>query len=93
MFKKCKYFYFNLAKGRTNIELREQFILASGVTQAMTTFRSRPSFIGQNLDVSTGRTQGQRLSVTGPPGIKVLNTYLSKKIISNLIFLNDEIKI
>ncbi|XP_054002763.1 dystonin isoform X40 [Hylaeus anthracinus] len=31
------------AKGRTNIELREQFILADGVSQTMTAFRSKPS--------------------------------------------------
>lgn len=32
-----------VAKGRTNIELREQFILADGVSQTMTAFRSKPS--------------------------------------------------
>ncbi|XP_074102800.1 dystonin-like protein short stop isoform X19 [Cotesia typhae] len=31
------------AKGRTNIELREQFILADGVSQTMTAFRAKPS--------------------------------------------------
>lgn len=31
------------AKGRTNIELREQFILADGVSQTMTAFRPKPS--------------------------------------------------
>ncbi|XP_011502771.1 PREDICTED: dystonin [Ceratosolen solmsi marchali] len=31
------------AKGRTNIELREQFILADGVSQSMTAFRSKPN--------------------------------------------------
>ena len=30
------------AKGRTNIELREQFILAHGVAQSMTPFKSKP---------------------------------------------------
>merc|ERR1712228_934968 len=30
------------AKGRTNLELREQFILASGVSQTMASFRSKP---------------------------------------------------
>ncbi|XP_049817745.1 dystonin isoform X11 [Aethina tumida] len=30
------------AKGRTNIELREQFILADGVSQTMTAFKSKP---------------------------------------------------
>lgn len=29
------------AKGRTNVELREQFILADGVSQAMTAFKSK----------------------------------------------------
>lgn len=31
------------AKGRTNIELREQFILADGVSQTMTAFRPKTS--------------------------------------------------
>jgi len=31
------------AKGRTNIELREQFILADGVSQTMSAFKSKPS--------------------------------------------------
>merc|ERR1719195_659328 len=30
------------AKGRTNVELREQFTLASGVSQSMTPFKSKP---------------------------------------------------
>jgi len=30
------------AKGRTNVELREQFILAEGVSQSMTPFKSKP---------------------------------------------------
>lgn len=30
------------AKGRTNIELREQFILADGVSQTMAAFKSKP---------------------------------------------------
>lgn len=29
------------AKGRTNVELREQFILADGVSQSMTPFKSK----------------------------------------------------
>ena len=29
------------AKGRTNVELREQFTLASGVSQSMTPFKSK----------------------------------------------------
>ncbi|XP_067121193.1 microtubule-actin cross-linking factor 1, isoforms 1/2/3/4/5-like isoform X3 [Centruroides vittatus] len=31
------------AKGRTNVELREQFVLAEGVSQSMTPFKSKPS--------------------------------------------------
>ena len=30
-----------VAKGRTNVELREQFFLAEGVSQSMTGFRSK----------------------------------------------------
>lgn len=33
----------NTAKGRTNIELREQFILADGVSQTMTAFKPKTS--------------------------------------------------
>jgi dystonin len=32
----------NISKGRTNVELREQFTLASGVSQSMTPFKSKP---------------------------------------------------
>lgn len=37
-----------LAKGRTNIELREQFILADGVSQSMTAFKPRVSLTPQS---------------------------------------------
>ena len=47
-----------LAKGRTNIELREQFILADGVSQSMTAFRSKPS--------PTSTLQRSQLSSAGP---------------------------
>jgi dystonin len=36
------------AKGRTNIELREQFILADGVSQSMTAFKPRVSISSQS---------------------------------------------
>lgn len=62
-----------LAKGRTNIELREQFILADGVSQTMTAFRSKP-----NLTSSFLRTQ---LSSAGPI------TKVSSLIIINLFIL------
>ncbi|XP_059089195.1 microtubule-actin cross-linking factor 1-like isoform X2 [Tigriopus californicus] len=45
------------SKGRTNVELREQFTLASGVSQSMTPFKSRASVSGAS---------GQRPSVSGP---------------------------
>lgn len=35
--------YHNTAKGRTNIELREQFILAEGVSQSLAPFKPKPS--------------------------------------------------
>ena len=34
-------YYVFIAKGRTNVELREQFTLASGVSQSMTPFKTR----------------------------------------------------
>ena len=37
-----------IAKGRTNIELREQFILADGVSQSMTAFKPRMSLTSQS---------------------------------------------
>ncbi|XP_012271176.1 microtubule-actin cross-linking factor 1 isoform X24 [Orussus abietinus] len=46
------------AKGRTNIELREQFILADGVSQTMTAFRSKPS--------PTSTLQRSTMSSAGP---------------------------
>merc|ERR1712223_2015734 len=51
------------AKGRTNVELREQFTLAPGVSQSMTGFKSKPraSDTSPNSSVS-----GQRQSVSGP---------------------------
>lgn len=46
------------AKGRTNIELREQFILADGVSQTMTAFRPKTSasspISGSSLRTPTG---------------------------------------
>lgn len=43
------------AKGRTNIELREQFILAEGVSQSMSAFKPKPSPSSQrSVSVSSG---------------------------------------
>ncbi|KAK3864233.1 hypothetical protein Pcinc_030068 [Petrolisthes cinctipes] len=56
------------AKGRTNVELREQFILAEGVSQSMTPFKSKPS---PNSSVSsqsgtTAQHRSQSLPSSGP---------------------------
>lgn len=56
------------AKGRTNVELREQFTLAPGVSQSMTAFKSKP---GQRAEGSpnssvSGGPSGQRPSISGP---------------------------
>merc|ERR1719458_848886 len=52
------------AKGRTNVELREQFTLASGVSQSMTPFKSKAS--GAGLPSPGSSVSGQRQSVSGP---------------------------
>jgi len=50
------------ARGRTNVELREQFTLAAGISQNMTPFKARASVSGASPDSSsTGR-----LSMSGP---------------------------
>jgi len=58
-------FYYS-AKGRTNVELREQFTLAAGVSQSMTPFKTKPSLSGQSPDASVSGSSGQRLSMSGP---------------------------
>ena len=52
-----------LAKGRTNVELREQFTLASGVSQSMTPFKSKPRDRSPSGSISG---ESQRPSVSGP---------------------------
>jgi len=54
------------AKGRTNVELREQFTLAPGVSQGMATFKPKMSISGASPDNSVSGGSGQRLSVIGP---------------------------
>ncbi|XP_077911333.1 dystonin isoform X16 [Halichoerus grypus] len=61
------------AKGRTNMELREKFILADGATQGMAAFRprgrrSRPSSRGAspNRSTSVSSQAGQAASPQGP---------------------------
>lgn len=51
------------AKGRTNIELREQFILADGVSQSMTAFKPRMSVSSQSPAGSPIPTQGPIVKV------------------------------
>jgi hypothetical protein len=52
------------AKGRTNIELREQFILADGVSQTMTAFKSKPS--GSTISGGSGNRSATSLPAQGP---------------------------
>jgi len=59
------------AKGRTNVELREQFTLAPGASQSMTAFKSkRPSEAAPgaspNSSVSGGASGQPRGSISGP---------------------------
>jgi len=54
------------AKGRTNVELREQFTLASGVSQSMTPFKSKPR-AGDRGESPTSSVSGdQRNGAQGP---------------------------
>lgn len=46
-----------IAKGRLNIELREQFILADGVSQSMAPFKPKPtpnSSVSSQSGITTG---------------------------------------
>merc|ERR1712072_690889 len=52
------------AKGRTNVELREQFTLASGVSQSMTPFKAKPRERSPSGSISGD--SAQRPSVSGP---------------------------
>ncbi|XP_054709316.1 LOW QUALITY PROTEIN: microtubule-actin cross-linking factor 1, isoforms 1/2/3/4/5-like [Uloborus diversus] len=51
------------AKGRTNLELREQFILAEGVSQSMAPFKPKPS---PNSSVSSQSGTANSMTSTGP---------------------------
>ena len=53
-----------VAKGRTNVELREQFTLASGVSQSMTPFKSKPR--GDRGESPTSSVSGDRNGAQGP---------------------------
>merc|ERR1712061_788057 len=59
------------AKGRTNVELREQFTLASGVSQSMTPFKAKRTSeaapgASPNSSVSGGASGQPRGSISGP---------------------------
>ena len=64
-----------LAKGRTNVELREQFTLASGVSQSMTPFKSKPRDRSPSGSISG---ESQRPSVSGPITKVIIFYFLSK---------------
>ena len=64
-----------LAKGRTNVELREQFTLASGVSQSMTPFKSKPRDRSPSGSISG---ESQRPSVSGPITKVIFFNFLSK---------------
>ena len=57
------------AKGRTNVELREQFILAEGVSQSMTPFKSKPSpnsSVSSQSGAAPPQSRSQSLPSAGP---------------------------
>ena len=56
--------FLSTAKGRTNVELREQFTLAPGVSQSMTAFKEKRRDSPGGDQASVG--SGQRDSVSGP---------------------------
>merc|ERR1712203_781781 len=56
------------AKGRTNVELREQFTLAPGVSQSMTAFKTKPSKTEASPNSSVSSQSGQRPSRAGEQG-------------------------
>lgn len=53
------------AKGRTNVELREQFVLASGVSQSMAGFKSKPQ-AAQAPSANSSVSGEGRNGVSGP---------------------------
>lgn len=61
------------AKGRTNVELREQFILAEGVSQSMTPFKAKrsPSSSVSSQSASAAQQRSQSLTGSSGPIIKV----------------------
>ncbi|KAB7498535.1 Dystonin, partial [Armadillidium nasatum] len=61
------------SKGRTNVELREQFILAEGVSQSMTPFKAKrsPSSSVSSQSASAAQQRSQSLTGSSGPIIKV----------------------
>jgi hypothetical protein len=53
------------AKGRTNVELREQFTLASGVSQSMTPFKSKAAPVASPTSSISGEGRNG-ISTSGP---------------------------
>lgn len=53
-----------VAKGRTNMELREKFILAEGASQSMAAFRARGR---RSRPSSRGASPNRSTSVSNPP--------------------------
>jgi hypothetical protein len=68
----CRVIFGNEAKGRTNLELREQFHLAEGVSQSMTGFKSRtpgrptPAGGSQTGSPTTGSSVCSSSTASGP---------------------------
>ena len=78
------------AKGRTNVELREQFILAEGVSQSMAPFKSKPS-PNSSVSSQSGTAQQRSQSLPGSgPIIKVcdLSAFICHHYKKNYIICN-----
>ena len=67
---------FVAAKGRTNVELREQFTLASGVSQSMTPFKSKPR--GDRGESPTSSVSGDTRNGMQGPITKVSSSRLTQ---------------
>ena len=62
------------AKGRTNVELREQFTLASGVSQSMTPFKSKAPRESPTSSVSGDTRNGSMQGPITKVGLAVFTT-------------------
>lgn len=72
----------HVAKGRTNIELREQFILADGVSQSMTAFKPR---------IQSPATPGSKTPAAGPitkvGGTTFINEIYTTTLLRALVYV------